>query len=109
MNASHTTRAWKQNQLTKVVLGANTTASYSYDPVGNRLSSLISQYFSNNSNQLTAAGANTYSYDDNGNMLSKTTAAGTSAYTWDFENRMISATVPGQNHQGQWYRNSVRC
>lgn len=73
-----------------MVQGANTAASYTYDPVGNRLSSLIGQYSFNNSNELTAVGANSYSYDDNGNMLSKTTAAGTSTYTWDFEIQLSS-------------------
>ena len=82
-------------ELTKVVEGASTTASYSYDPVGNRLSSLLGQYSSNSSNELTAAAGNTYSYDNNGNMLSKTSGANVTNYAWDFENRLASVTLPG--------------
>jgi RHS repeat-associated protein len=36
----------------------------------------------------------TYSYDNNGNLLTLTGAA-TSTYTWDYRNRMISAWVSG--------------
>lgn len=34
----------------------------------------------------------TYTYDSNGNTLSKATKTGTTTYTWDFENRMASTT-----------------
>ncbi len=44
--------------------GANTTESYSYDPVGNRLSSLsVASYTVNTSNEVTAAGGVMYTYD----------------------------------------------
>jgi RHS repeat-associated protein len=48
----------------------------------------------NTSNQLLGSPVSSFSYDKNGNMLSKALAAGTSTYTWDFENRLLSATVP---------------
>jgi RHS repeat-associated protein len=48
----------------------------------------------NTSNQLLGSPVSSFSYDKNGNMLSKAVAAGTSMYTWDFENRLLSATVP---------------
>src|SRR5712664_234391 len=80
-------------QLTQVTQGASTTESYSYDAVGNRLSSLgVNPYSYNASNQLTATPSGSYTYDNNGNTL--TDPSGKS-YTWDFENRMVSAVVPG--------------
>jgi len=49
--------------------GASTTESYTYDPVGNRLSSLgVASYTTNSSNELTAkSGGVSYTYDNNGN------------------------------------------
>lgn len=83
-------------QVTGVNQGANTTESYTYDPVGNRLSSLgVSPYSYNNSNQLTSTPSVTYTYDSNGNTLTKVDASGTTTYTWDFENRLASVTLPG--------------
>jgi RHS repeat-associated protein len=83
-------------ELTGVTQGANTTESYTYDPVGNRLSSLgVSPYGYNTSNELTSTPSASYGYDNNGNTSSKTDSAGATNYTWDFENRLISVTLPG--------------
>ena len=80
-------------QLTQVTQGGSTTESYSYDAVGNRLSSVgVNPYSYNASNQLTATPSGSYTYDNNGNTL--TDPSGKS-YTWDFENRLVSAVVPG--------------
>ena len=80
-------------ELLQVTQGGGTTESYSYDAVGNRLSSLsVPSYGYNPSNELTASSSGSYTYDANGNTL--TDASGKS-YTWDFENRMASAAVPG--------------
>jgi RHS repeat-associated protein len=85
-----------QYELTQVVQGATTTESYSYDVVGNRLSSQsMGSYSYNVSNQLTATTAASFTYDNNGNTLSKTDATGTRNYTWDFENRLTSVVMPG--------------
>ena len=76
--------------------GTNTTESYSYDPVGNRLSSLgVSSYTNNTSNELTSSSAASYTYDSNGNTASKTDSTGTTNYTWDFENRLTQVALPG--------------
>lgn len=83
-------------ELTKVTQSTNTTESYSYDPVGNRLSSLgVSSYTNNSSNELTSVPGTTYTYDANGNELTKTTSSGTTTFAWDFENRLTSVTEPG--------------
>jgi RHS repeat-associated protein len=83
-------------QLTQVTQGATTTESYSFDAVGNRLSSLgVSSYTYNSSNQLTATPAVSFTYDNNGNTLTKTDSTGTRTYAWDFENRLTSVVLPG--------------
>ena len=82
--------------MTQVTQGSNTTESYKYDPVGNRLSSLgVGAYSVNNSNELTSTPVASYTYANNGNLLSKTDSTGTTTYTWDFENRLTSVTLPG--------------
>jgi RHS repeat-associated protein len=83
-------------ELTHVTQGANTTESYSYDPVGNRLTSLgVPSYTVNSSNELTGTSNASYTYDQNGNTTSKTNSSGTTNYTWDFENRLTNVTLPG--------------
>src|SRR5579863_7961667 len=83
-------------ELTGVTQGTNTTESYTYDPVGNRLSSLgVSPYSVNVSNELTSTPTTSYTYDHNGNMLTSTKGSNTTSYTWDFENRLASLTLPG--------------
>jgi YD repeat-containing protein len=57
-------------QLTQVTQGGGTTESYSYDAVGNRLSSLgVPTYNYNLSNELTSNSNGSYTYDNNGNTL----------------------------------------
>ena len=64
--------------------------------MGNRLSSLgLSPYNYNISNELTSTPSATYTYDANGNVLTKADSTGTTSYTWDFENRLTSVTLPG--------------
>ena len=83
-------------ELTQVTQAANTTESYTYDPVANRLSSLAATTSSyNSSNQLTSNSNATFTYDANGNTTSKTDSIGTTNYTWDFENRLTSVVLPG--------------
>ena len=56
--------------LTQAVVGGN--VCYSFDAVGNRLTSLDpASYTYNSSNQLTATSSATYAYDSNGNTTSK--------------------------------------
>jgi RHS repeat-associated protein len=67
---------------------------YTYDPVGNRLSShKTSTYVYNQGNQLLINGG-TYSYDRNGNLTQKITPGGTTTFGWDYENRLIKVTTP---------------
>jgi len=83
-------------QLTQVTQANNTTESYSYDAVGNRTASLgVSTYTTNASNELTATSNASYTYDNNGNTLTKSVGSNTTTYAWDFENRLSAVTLPG--------------
>ncbi|MFZ0819220.1 MAG: RHS repeat-associated core domain-containing protein [Candidatus Acidiferrales bacterium] len=83
-------------ELTQVTQAASQTESYTYDPVGNRLSSLAASTSSYNaSNELTSNSNATYTYDNNGNTLTSVTGSNTTTYAWDFENRLTSVTLPG--------------
>jgi RHS repeat-associated protein len=81
-------------ELTKVMQGTNTTESYTFDTVGNRLSSLsVSPYSYNTSNELTSTPSTAYTFDYNGNTLTKVVGSNTTTYAWDYENRMSSVTL----------------
>jgi RHS repeat-associated protein len=83
-------------ELLQTTQGGTTTESYTYDPVGNRLSSLgVSPNSNNSSNELTSTPSASYTYDNNGNTISKTDSSGTTNYTWDYENRLTSVVLPG--------------
>lgn len=85
---------------TKTTKGTNNAMEqqkdyFSYDPVGNRLTSANNRsYAYGPANQLVSENGTTYSYDKNGNLAQKATATETTTYTWDFENRLIKATTP---------------
>ena len=83
-------------ELLSTTQGGTTKESYSYDPVGNRLSNLSSSGWSNNtSNELTSRLGFTYTYDNNGNIQTMVNSSGTTTYNWDYENRMTSVVLPG--------------
>ena len=84
-------------QLTQVTRNGTTSEAYSYDEVGNRLSSLnLSPWTFNESNHLLSTPATTFTYDNNGNTLTKADANGTTSYAWDYENRLTTVTLPGE-------------
>ena len=69
--------------------------NYSYDAVGNRnASQLTASYTYQRFNRLTNTSTANYSYDLNGNLISKTDSTGTTQYAWDFENRLRQVTLP---------------
>jgi RHS repeat-associated protein len=83
--------------------GQSRNSVWSYSKVGNRLtqshSGTISKYstYTYDANDRLIAEPQqsiTYSYDDNGNQLSKKTGSTVQAeYRWDEENRMVGATI----------------
>jgi RHS repeat-associated protein len=86
------------NRLTAADYSTGDYYHYTYDPVGNRLSlnnSVNNQQTTTNytydiANRMTQAGNATYTWDNNGNLLSN----GTNTYTYDPANRL--ATVSRQ-------------
>ena len=83
-------------QLLSATPSSGTPESYTYDPVGNRLSSAgVPSYSYNSSNELTSNSSATYGYDLNGNAVTKNDSTGITTYAWDFENRLTSITLPG--------------
>jgi len=78
-------------QLKTLTRNGKPTLNYSYDGVGNRLTGGAVY---NVSNQLTNTATATYTYDANGNLLTKTEFGRVTTYTWDFENRLMSVTQP---------------
>ncbi|MGA2482628.1 MAG: RHS repeat-associated core domain-containing protein [Candidatus Acidiferrales bacterium] len=83
-------------ELTQVAQGGTTTESYSYDYVGNRLTSLgIPSYSYNTSNELTSFSNEAFTYDNNGNTLTKADTNGTTTYAWDYEDRLTGVILPG--------------
>jgi RHS repeat-associated protein len=80
-------------QLLTAKQGTTTKESYTYDIVGNRLSSLgVSPYNYNSSNELTSLPSGSYTYDKNGNTTVKPDGT---QYTWDYENRLAQVVLPG--------------
>jgi RHS repeat-associated protein len=92
-----------QEKILDAVFG-DRTIDYAYDAVGNRVSRADSAegtttYDYDAMDQLqseTLAGHVTrYTYDRNGNMLSRVGATDQVFYTWDFENRLLGADTNG--------------
>src|SRR5690606_30063393 len=67
--------------------GSGNDESYSYDANGNRT---LSGYSTGGNNQLLSDGTFNYTYDDEGNRLSKTNIATGELieYSWDHRNRL---------------------
>jgi RHS repeat-associated protein len=55
----------------------------------------VTPYVNNTSNELISIPGTTYTYDNNGNMATKTDATGVTTYTWDVENRLVAVALPG--------------
>jgi RHS repeat-associated protein len=70
---------------------------YSYDSIGNRLRKDRSMYTVSEVNQLIEAGRVAYTFDQNGNLSSKTIDAKTWVYQSNPLNQIISITDPDQN------------
>jgi YD repeat-containing protein len=70
--------------------------NYAYDGGGNRTASHLSASYSCQPfNKLTSTATGTYTYDNNGNLLSKTDSLGTTTFTWNEENQLTQVSLPG--------------
>ena len=78
------------SQLT--ALSGSSDNSYSYDVNGNRNSTGFS---TGAGNEMTHSPGVTYTYDNNGNMITATDGSGTTTYTYDYENRLTNVEIDG--------------
>ena len=67
------------------------TPTYTYDPIGNRLTNPTTSYSYDRADRITAAGSTPYTVDAAGNL----TARGSDSFSYDQANRLTSATVGG--------------
>jgi RHS repeat-associated protein len=88
------------DRLTSVTDPTNGNEAYSFDDVGNRLSSHLAAsygYQSGQLNRLTSATTSTqtvsYTHDANGNTTTKSEGSSFWRYTWDQENRLAEAAT----------------
>jgi RHS repeat-associated protein len=71
-------------------------ASYTYDAVGNRLTSTdeltssVTEYSYDSGDRLLSADVTTYAYDANGNMVSRTSPGASVTFSYDFQNRLVA-------------------
>ena len=86
-----------KSQLTSATHSYQSNETYSFDNNGNRT---MSGYQTGSDNRLTSDGTYTYTYDAEGNRLTRTkTATGeVTEYTWDYHNRLTKVT--DKNSQG---------
>ena len=77
---------------------ADKEITYTYDKAGNRIKETVgnaaADYTVNTMNQYTQAGNMTFTYDADGNLISKSDGASTWQYQYNEENRLISTTGP---------------
>ncbi|AFY39932.1 RHS repeat-associated core domain protein [[Leptolyngbya] sp. PCC 7376] len=89
-------------QLTSVELPNGREIVYEYDAAGNRISvtddGVRTNYATNNLNQYTTVGDAVYTYDTDGNLISKVDGDDTWTYSYDIENRLVGVTTP----DGTW-------
>ena len=84
-----------QETITDAVNG-DYNASYSYDSVGDRLTSIINgverTYSYDNNDRVLTAGDSSFAYDENGNTLSETDGSTTKTYTYNAKNKLTDFT-----------------
>jgi len=77
------------NRLTQAAYSDGDTVGYAYDPMGNRTSmtanGTTTTYTYDAADRLLSAADTTFTWDNNGNMLSK----GSITYTYDYANRLV--------------------
>jgi len=83
------------SRLTSVAYGDGETQSYTFDPMGNRLTKTVNgvpeNYTYNAANMLLTRGSYSYTNDANGNTLT----GGGRTNTWDAQNRLIQCVYNG--------------
>ena len=91
-------------QLTRVAHPDGHVVAYSYDAAGNRLSvadnGTVTPYAANTLNQYSSAGATSFGYDPDGNLINQLSTLNpqlSTSYSYDLENRLTGVTTPADN------------
>ncbi len=91
-------RAYTYDPVDRLTAASNfetPTESYAYDAAGNQTASHLSASYSYQPfNKLTSTASATYSYDNNGNLISKSGSSGTTTFSYDEENHVKQVTIP---------------
>ncbi len=111
LEGTHTYKYDDTYQLTSVTYPDGRTVGYTFDKVGNRQTvtddGTVTNYTTNQLNQYTKIGSETITYDDNGNMLTRTVGTDVTAYTWDEDDKLVAVERDGMHidyrydHQGR--------
>ncbi|TRY30325.1 RHS repeat-associated core domain-containing protein [Aliiglaciecola sp. M165] len=88
------------------------TSAYIYDMVGNRTQSTVNGiatgFTYDNNDRLVSQGAFSYTYDEQGNMLTETDGITTKTYGYDANQRMISFNDGSQSATYQYNPDGIR-
>ena len=92
-NTEHGNYTYQYDDLYRLAQATNPTLpdeSYTYDALGNRLTSaaVTGNWSYNLNNELLGFASTSFHYDDNGNMASKTVGAEVTFYIYDVEDRL---------------------
>ena len=91
-------------ELLQATRPSTSTETFTYDPVYNRLSSAnYSNWIYNNNNQLISFNGTNYTYDANGNTLSKIDTSGVTTYQYDYENKLTRIDYPDGTYSEYGY------
>ena len=85
------TTTYGYDQLYRLTNANNGATTYTYDPVGNRLTKNATSYTYDRADRILTAGSTSYAVNANGNV----TARGSDSFAYDQANRLKSATVSG--------------
>ena len=81
-------------RLTEAKKNGVVTESYSYDANGNRLTGNSVNYSYSTEDHIITAGTDTYQFNVDGFLTSKTTASGITTYNYSSRGELLSATFP---------------
>jgi RHS repeat-associated protein len=94
-------------RLTEVTYPDGETVSYAYDPMGNRTAMTstvegVTTYSYDPADRVLTAGGDTFGWDANGRMITRTYGSNTATYTYDSLDR-LTEVVSGTTHAGFTY------
>jgi RHS repeat-associated protein len=74
--------------------GTFANEAYTYDAAGNRISSSGTSLVYDANNRLVSDGTATFTYDNEGDLLSRTDSGGVTNYVWDSDHHLVGVRKP---------------